>query len=532
MTLEGGDRTTMDINNGGFSNKRLARARDKIKTIDELAEVAAQTRAAGGTVVMAHGVFDLIHMGHVRHLEEARRHGTELIVTITPDRFVNKGPGRPVFTELLRAEMLGALAYVDWIGINTGPTAEPALAAIKPDVYVKGNDYANPKDDFTGRIDMECKVVEKNGGRVVFTDELTFSSSALINQHLNPFDPEVQPFLNTMRDRNELEAILELVDRVKDSRVLIVGDTIIDEYRYVVPMSKTPKENLIAMRFESNELFAGGVIATANHVAGFCRDVEVVTVLGGENNYADFVQATLKPNVRLRALYRDKGPTILKSRFIDPSHTRKLFEVYVMDDSPVSEELQTELNGIIGEIAGDFDAVIVNDFGHGMIMPSTIETLMTCAGFLAVNAQTNSANVGFNLITKYSKAHYICIDEPEARLAVGDKLNPLDEIIQDKLARVVTCPTIIVTRGYHGCVAYTKDEPIFPVPAFADKVVDTVGAGDAFFAIIAPLLAADGALRHVAFIGNVAGALKVSIIGHRESIDKISLVKAITALLK
>ena len=70
-----------------------ALARQKIRTLDEVAELAAQLRANGETIGLAHGVFDLLHMGHVRHLEEVRRHATRLIVSVTPDRFVNKGPG-------------------------------------------------------------------------------------------------------------------------------------------------------------------------------------------------------------------------------------------------------------------------------------------------------------------------------------------------------------------------------------------------------------------------------------------------------
>src|SRR5580693_6393464 len=123
---------------------RARAARDKVKTIEELGEIAASARTAGRAVVLAHGVFDLVHMGHVRHLEAAHREGDILIVTVTADAFVNKGPGRPIFPEMMRAEMLGALEYVDWVGVNHSPSAENVLEIVKPDVYVKGSDYENP----------------------------------------------------------------------------------------------------------------------------------------------------------------------------------------------------------------------------------------------------------------------------------------------------------------------------------------------------------------------------------------------------
>src|SRR5439155_17110223 len=107
----------------------------KILPIAKLGEVAQQMRALGRRVVLAHGTFDLLHIGHVRHLQAARGYGDVLIVTITADAYVNKGPGRPVFPEGLRSEMLASLSVVDFVGIVAGPDALPAIRAIRPQVY-------------------------------------------------------------------------------------------------------------------------------------------------------------------------------------------------------------------------------------------------------------------------------------------------------------------------------------------------------------------------------------------------------------
>jgi len=503
----------------------------KMKSLAEAGETAERARAAGETVVLAHGCFDLLHMGHVRHLQEARAHGSFLIVTITPDRFVNKGPNRPVFTEILRMEMLASLSFVDCVAINLGPTAEPAIETIRPNVYIKGSEYADSAQDVTGKIVEERRLVERFGGSIAFTEDITFSSTELINRFFNPYHPELRDFLDGMRLNGELDEIRTLIENVADLRVLVVGDTILDEYRYVRPMSKTPKENLIATLHQSDELFAGGVLATANHVASLCRNVEILTVLG-DDGYADFIGKHLKPNVRLRALTCDGIPTTRKCRYIDQTSMRKLFEVYHMDDTPIAGPLQEELTALVDSIAADFDLVIVNDFGHGMLTAPLVRALTEKARFLAVNTQTNSANFGYNLITKYPRADYVCIDAAEARLAARDKFSSIETLIRDHLAPVVQSPRIVVTQGARGCVGFSQDEAPCEVPAFADRVVDTVGAGDAFLAVTAPLMAAGGKLRHVAFVGNVAGALKVGIVGHRTSIDKASLIKSIITLLR
>jgi rfaE bifunctional protein nucleotidyltransferase chain/domain len=506
--------------------------RDKVRTLEEVAKISERLRSAGKIVVQAHGTFDLLHLGHVRHLEAARKLGDVLVVTVTADRFVNKGPGRPVFNAELRAEMLATLEYVDWVAINDTADAVSAIECIRPSIYIKGQDYQNPQGDITGKITLERNAVEAHGGRIHFTDEVMFSSTELINRHLNVFEPHIREHLETLRQDGGLNELLELIDRVRDYRVLVVGDAIIDEYQYVLPMHKTPKENMIATRYQDRELFAGGVFAAANHVASFCKQVDIVTCLGDIDSHEDLIRRGLRPNVGLRAFTRAGAPTTLKRRFVDPSYMRKLFEVYFMNDEPLASDLQKDVDDVIAEMAPEYDVVIAADFGHGMIAQSSIAALTKNSRFLAVNTQSNSANLGFNLITKYDRADYICIDLPEARVAVSDRVSVVGDIARRLIEDEIDCSKIIVTQGKHGCVTFERGGVVHTIPAFAKSVVDTVGAGDAFLAVTAPLVAAGGPMHRVGFIGNVVGALKVEIVGHRRSIEKSALIKAITGLLK
>jgi sugar/nucleoside kinase (ribokinase family) len=176
--------------------------------------------------------------------------------------------------------------------------------------------------------------------------------------------------------------------------------------------------------------------------------------------------------------------------------------------------------------------VIATDFGHGLIGPRVIDSLNEHARFLAVNTQSNSANMGYNLITKYQKADYVCIDAPEARLAVADRVSGAGDIARHLCESRIECPKVIITQGKHGCVTYQRGGTVHTIPAVARNVIDTVGAGDAFLAITSPLVAAGAAMDDVGFIGNVVGALKVEIVGHRKSVDRTSLIKGITSLLK
>lgn len=508
-------------------------ARDKVVTVAKMGEYAEQLRRSGKRVVLCHGVFDLLHMGHVRHFERARREGDVLLVTLTADQFVNKGPGRPIFPEQLRAEMVGAVEYVDWVAVNCNPSAEPVLHEVKPDIYVKGGDYKSAEDDITGKIVSEQETVNAYGGKLVFTDDITFSSSNLINQYLSVYEPSLNQYLQSMRNDGSFERLANIIERIKDYRVLFIGDAIIDEYQYVVPLGKSAKENMIATLFQDTEVFAGGVFAAANHVASFCREVEVITCLGHKDPFESVIKESLKDNVTLTALHRDDAPTTRKCRYIDTSYsTRKLFEVYFMDDTPLSPSINEELRGVIADRLDHFDVVVVTDFGHGLLGDEIISLLCEKAPFLCVNTQSNSANHGYNLITKYSRADYICIDGPEARLATRQKYAELSTIVGELLPKAISCPNIIVTQGKHGCLTHQDGQGVLRVPALTNTIIDTVGAGDAFFAVTAPMVAAGASMQDIGFLGNAAGAMKVGIVGHRASVEKTPLMKFMTALLK
>jgi rfaE bifunctional protein nucleotidyltransferase chain/domain len=504
----------------------------KILPIAELGAVAQRLRAAGCRIILAHGTFDLLHIGHVRHLQAARQHGDVLIVTITADGYVNKGPGRPVFPDGLRSEMLASLAVVDLVGIVEAPDALPAIRTIRPDVYVKGQDYRNPEGDITGKIVAEREAAEEHGGNLVFTEEITYSSTSLINRHMAVFDPHIREHLHGLRQNGVDQQIAELMQRIAGLRVLVVGEAIVDEYRYVLPMGKAPKENIIATRLQDREVFMGGAIATANNAAAFCESVDVITVIGERDSYEQAIRDALSANVSMRCIVRRGAPTTHKCRYVDPTLFRKLFEVYHIDDIPLSPREEAALSDMVRDAAACADVVIVNDFGHGMIGDGLIRTLTEHAPFLAINAQTNSANMGFNPVSRYPRADFVCVDALEARLASGDRTGELTRIISDSLPSTIDCNRFMITNGRHGALTYERGEIVRSIPAFQSNVIDTMGAGDAVLAIAAPLVAAGAPLDLVGFIGNVVGAQKVEILGHRRSVDRVSVMKALHALLR
>jgi len=502
----------------------------KILTLDELEGAVAEARRAGKRVVMCHGVFDLVHPGHILHFQAARKAGDLLVVTVTPDHFVNKGPGRPVFGQRLRLESLAALECVDYVALNEWPTAIDTIHKIKPSIYVKGSEYADATRDITGKISEEEAAVKAAGGEIKFTYEQTFSSSSLLNEFFRKLPPRAETFLKQFRARFTANDVIEALRGLKTVRVLVIGEAIVDQYCYCAPLGKSPKETIIATKYASEENFAGGSLAVANHVAGFCEQVSLVTYLGHNSPFEDFIRSKLRPNVKLHPVYADDRPTIVKRRYVDPAFLTKMFEVQRLEDTPLPAYLEDEMRAVVSRELQQHDMVIAADFGHGLFTDAVRQVLYDSGKFLAVNTQTNSANLGFNPATKYQKADYVCVHEGELKLALRVQYGDVQTLTGNLRAAVHT-PTIVVTRGPNGSLMITHDGGVHEAAALSGNVVDRVGAGDTFFALTAPCVYKRVDPEIVGFVGNCAGAMAVGTVCNREPVDPIAFQKFISHLL-
>lgn len=268
------------------------------------------------------------------------------------------------------------------------------------------------------------------------------------------------------------------LNAVAKFKVLVVGDAIYDQYIFGAPLGKSIKETCISVRHEREETYRGGVWAGAAHLTDFCSQVDVL----------------------------HGGRAMVNTRYLEPVYNRKLFSVH---------REQEELNDADPDI-GSYDCVIVCDFGHGAMTNKLIERVSKEARFLAVNAQTNSQNYGFNYITKYQRADYVVIDELEARLAAHDKSAPIEDVILS-----LNFPKIAVTLGANGAVGY--DGEFHWEKALAEKITDTMGCGDAFLCVSAPFAAARFGMKDLVRIGNLAGGIKAGILGHRNHVTKDEL---------
>lgn len=503
---------------------------NKIINFENINQVLSSIRT-NKTVVQCHGVFDLLHIGHIKHLQRAKELADILVVTITADAYVNKGPGHPYFSEHLRAEALASLSCVDFVVINDNQTAVSAIKTIKPNIYMKGVEYQDADMDITGKISDEEEAVISVGGQLNFTKDIVFSSSSLLNRFFSPFSQEVIAYLEQFKRKYQSGDILNYFERCKNLKVLLIGEAIIDIYHYGEAIGKSGKEPVLVTKYHREETYIGGVLAIANHLSSFCAEVACITMLGEEGEYEAFVRENLKNNVNVVFHYKKDSPTIVKRRYIEEYSSQKLFEIYEIDDCYFSEEQKDSISNSIKSQLDTYDIVIVADYGHGLLDISSIRQIEEKANFLAVNTQANASNHGFNCISKYNKADYVCIANRELQLNFRQKhISTFDQIKQ--LMQEHNYKNVVVTGGVKGSFTCKQGEEIEVTPAFVTSVKDRVGAGDAVFAVTSLLVAQHAPSDLVGFVGNVVGAEAVNIMGNKSFIEKIPLIKHIVHLLK
>jgi len=488
-------------------------------------------RIDGMQIVHCHGVFDLLHPGHLRHLAEAKAQGDILVVTVTPDRFVNKGPGRPVFTQDHRAMMLAAIQYVDFVSITDSFTAVDAIKSIRPQVYVKGPDYTNSNDDLSGNISIEEDAVVSLGGRIHYTQAPAMSSSHIINAYL-PNQPESTiEWLQRFRIKYREVDVLSWLEQVAALNVLVIGEAIIDEYVKCEALGKSSKDPVLVFREISCERQVGGSLAIANHCAGLGANVTALFRLGCEPNDVETVLKGLDPRVSPVIMKSQIEPTIIKRRYIDDLTEARVFETYIMHDGTTEQSDDQALRSRLAELLPSVDLVIVADYGHGLMSSGVISDLTKSNSVIALNTQSNAGNRGFNTVSRYARADFVCVNGGEMALELRHRHLTLNELVP-KLQQRTGAKRAIVTEGASGLACCDDSGVVTHAPAFAKIVRDRVGAGDALFAATALLSAVQAPPDITGFFGNLAGAASVAELGNRRHISATDLMRHASGLLK
>jgi len=309
----------------------------KIHNIDNLKRIILTLKKKNKKVALCHGVFDLLHPGHIHHFEEAKKNSDILVVSITSDEKVIKGPGRPYFNKKLRMHSLASLECVDYVVSSEEKSAIDIIKNIKPDLYVKGKEYQKFEDDITGKINLEINEVKKNKGKILFTNGPTFSSSKILNDEFF-FNKSQSSFIKKLKSKYNSKMIIECLDKVSKNTPLVIGEAIIDEYVFCSAVGKSGKEAYLVMQEKKSEIYLGGVLSIAQNLSSISKNINLITTLGSVKSFKDKILKNLKKNINLIYNIKKNSSTIVKKRFIEEIDNVKMLGIYTLSEEPSSEK--------------------------------------------------------------------------------------------------------------------------------------------------------------------------------------------------
>lgn len=477
--------------------------RQKIKTLEELVQ-AVGPRPRKKTVIMCHGMFDIVHPGHLRHLMYAKEKADLLVASLTADAHATKGALRPYVPQELRAANLAALEIVDYVIIDPNPTPIEHIKRLQPDYFAKGYEYF--AEGVPPRTQEEIDALESYGGEVVFTPgDIVYSSSALIEAA--PPKIGIEKLLALMESEGiQFEDLRRALRAAGGARVHVVGDTIVDSYSYCSLLGATAKSPTFSVKHDRTDVFAGGAAVVAKHVKSAGAEVTFSTILG-DDALKEFVLKDLEAaGIVCRPFIDRTRPTTHKERFI--ADGQKLLQVDRVDNRPVSERALAFLEESLR--ASNAQVAILSDFRHGIFNRQTIGRLKQALPKDALKVADSQVSTRWGNILDFTEFDLLTPNEREARFALADQ----DSVVRPlalELFRRAKCKHLVLKLGERGVLGYrtpgSMPREFFTVDSFVERLVDPVGAGDALLAYASLALLATSNIVIASILGSVSAAV-------------------------
>ena len=476
----------------------------KVKTLSELADsVGSFPREK--RVIMCHGVFDVVHPGHLRHLMYAKSHADILVASITADVHISKGEMRPHVPQDLRAINLAAFEMVDYVIVDPNPEPLTTLKTLQPDYFAKGYEYSG---ELRPKTKQELEAVSEYGGEILFTPgDIVYSSSRLIE--MEPPNLRTEKLLALMNKSGiTFDNLRNTLTQFEGKNIHVVGDTIVDSLTQCSMIGGQTKTPTMSVLFEEKQDFIGGAAIVAQHLRAAGANVTFSTVLG-DDPLKDFVLDGLKKSgVNVNAIIDHTRPTTNKNAIVASGY--RLLKVDTLENRTISDEIRIKLESAIRDVPAD--AVVFSDFRHGIFNRRTIEPLVTAIPEHVFRIADSQVASRWGNITEFQDFDLITPNEREARFALGDQdsgVRPLASALYDQ----ARCKMLILKLGDRGVLTcqsndHSSTDSFFVVDSFVEQVTDAVGAGDALLAYATLPMLTSGNKVIATILGSMAAAVE------------------------
>jgi len=459
------------------------------------------------TVVFVYGNFNILHPGHLRLLKFAKESGDYLIVGVNSNRIA--GTTR-VLDEQIRLESIQSTSFVDESFILDENVLE-YIDRLKPSIIVKGKEHQQLHNE-------EEKILSTYGGKLLFTSgEIGFSSFNMLEEDFKSvrYSDIQHSHKYLQRHAIEKDALFKMVENFSKLKILVIGDSILDEYITCNPIGMSQEDPTIVVSPISTKKFVGGAAIVAAHAKTLGANVVYSSVVGNDESY-DFLKKYLEELHIDTKLYKDSTrPTTLKQRFRASSKT--LLRVNHLKNHNISKELESAIMKDIEETIEDLDLIIFSDFSYGVLTNNLITKISSLGHrhsiLMAADSQSSS-QVGD--ISKFVNMDMVTPTEREIRLALNDFESGL-VVLSDKLHRKSSPKYVFTTLGSEGIMIYnSKHNELLTdnIPALNNHPKDVSGAGDSLLTCSAMATCVGATIWESAYLGSIAAAIQVSRVGN------------------
>lgn len=483
----------------------------KIKSVDEVLKIVGE-RPRKRKVVMCHGTFDIVHPGHIRQLIYAKTKGDILVVSLTVDKHLQKGPLRPYVPQELRALNLAAFEIVNYVIIDQEPTPIQNILKLKPDYFVKGFEYQ--LNGIHPRTREEIEALSSYGGEMVFSPgDIVYSSTTLLSVHKPKL--ALEQLLTLMSEENvTFNNLQSTIKKFKNLKIHVIGDVIVDKYSSCTILGPSQKAPAFSVRLDKSDSYVGGAGIVAKHLKSLGAEVILTTVLG-EDEQANFVLKDLKDSgIKVNVFIDKTRPTTLKERFLT-DNARILLQVDKVDNKEIQENVLNQICEVTYKTK--CDAVVCSDFRHGIFNLETIPKIIQSFPLRAIKVADSQVSSRWGNILDFPKFDLITPNEREARFALGDQDTTIRPLAQ-KLYNKAECRYLILKLGENGIMTYRspgmESREFFYIDSFVEDLVDPIGAGDALLAAATSALISSENIVQSAILGNLCASIECSSLGN------------------
>ena len=478
---------------------------DKNKDIISSIRKASKNK---GKIVFIHGIFNIIHPGHLRLFRFAKEYSDFLVVAVSSD----KNSPDAMLKDDIRLEAVSGLSIVDFSFILNDDVNE-FLRFLKPEIIVKGKEFENVNNP-------ETEILNKYGGKLLFgSGDITFTSiedfkySKLINYSsiISPKD-----FLKNHNIKKE--NLIKIINNFKELNICVIGDLIVDEYIQCDPLGMSQEDPTIVVTPIISNKFLGGSSIIAAHAASLgCKNVKLISVTG-KDEITNFTKEKLQMSGVNFSLFEDGSrPTTLKQRF--RVNDKTMLKVSHLRQHQINKDLQEKIFDEFKNISNKLDYLILSDFNYGILTQDLVEKITEecLKRNIGISADSQSSSQ-IGDISRFYKTNLLTPTEREVRASLNNQQDSL-VIVADMLSKKTKTPNIVITLGQDGLLIFKKTDDLKShtvdrIPALNKSPKDMAGAGDCLLVSSTMVMAQNESIWESVYLGSVAAACQVGRTGN------------------